>query len=253
MNTLLITALLCLVLLQPAPGSPPPAPEKTSSVVPRQDRVILIHGLGRSPLSLTRLQWALERAGYQVTNLRYPSHGGDVEHLAEEYLHKAVVSQNPGAPGKIHFVTHSLGGIILREYLARHIVTNLGRVVMLAPPNHGSELADHLRKNWLGRIILGPAGCEMGTSATDLPARLGPAQFQAGVIASDGPGIPWNCLVCRGPSDGIVSVQSAKLEGMADFLVVHGSHTLIMWRGEVVRQALGFLEDGHFEPPNRCD
>ncbi|MGD1084457.1 MAG: alpha/beta fold hydrolase [Verrucomicrobiota bacterium] len=246
MNPLLITALLCLVISKSAPASPPPVQKKPPAVLPPRDRVILIHGLGRTPLSLIRLQLALERAGYQVTNLRYPSHGGDVEQLAEEYLHKAVVSQNPGAPGKIHFVTHSLGGIIVREYLARHVVTNLGRVVMLAPPNHGSELADHLGKNWLGRLILGPAGREMGTSASDLPARLGPARFQLGVIASDGPGIPWNCLVFHGASDGIVSVQSAKLDGMADFLVVHGSHTLIMWRADVVGQVLAFLGDGHF-------
>lgn len=249
MKTLFIAALLCLILSKSALASPPPASKKPPVVVPRPDRVILIHGLGRSPLSMIRLQWALERAGYQVTNLRYPSRRENVEQLAEDYLHQAVVSQNPGPSGKIHFVTHSLGGALVRQYLATHTVTNLGRVVMLAPPNHGSELADHLRKHWLGRLFLGPAGCEMGTGASDLPARMGPAWFPLGVIASDGPGMPWNCLVCQGPSDGVVTVQSAQLDGMADFLLVHGSHTFIIWRGDVLRQVLAFLEDGHFAPP----
>jgi pimeloyl-ACP methyl ester carboxylesterase len=249
MNTFLATALLCLVLSKSALASPPPAAKGPPAVVPGQDRVILIHGWGRSPLSLVWLQWSLQRAGYQVTNLRYPSYGGSVEELAEKYLHKAVVSQNPGPSGKIHFVTHSLGGVMLREYLAHHAVANLGRVVMLAPPNHGSEVADYLKKFRLGRLILGRAGCEMGTSASDLPARLGPAWFQAGVIASDGPGIPWNSLAYHGPSDGLVSVESAKLDGMADFLVVHGSHTLIMLRPEVLRQVRAFLGNGQFARP----
>jgi hypothetical protein len=213
-----------------------------------QDRVILIHGLGRTPLSMIGLEWKLERAGYQVVHLRYPSRRSGVLRVASERLDQAINPQNQAIPGKIHFVTHSLGGIILRDYLAGHAIPNLGRVVMLAPPNHGSELADHLRKCALGRWILGPVGCELGTASSDLPARLGPAHFQLGIIAADSPGIPWNFRVCQAPSDGIVSVQSAKLDGMADFLVVHGSHTLIMWRGDVSRQVLAFLKTGHFAP-----
>jgi hypothetical protein len=125
-------------------------------------------------------------------------------------------------------------------------MTNLGRVVMLAPPNHGSELADRLKQSAVGRWILGPAGCELGTGASELPERLGPARFQAGVIAADGLVHPWFYRVFSGPNDGKVSVQSAKLEGMADFLVVPGSHTWIMWRGDTSRQVLAFLQHGHF-------
>lgn len=236
MKTLAITALLCLFLTDPAAAAP-------------KDRVILLHGLGRTPLSMIWLQWSLERAGYQVTNLRYPSRSANALQIAAEHLDQAIFPQNQANDGQIHFVTHSLGGIILRNYLAGHTITNLGRVVMLAPPNHGSELADHLKRNWLGRFIIGPVGCELGTAPSDLPARLGPAYFPVGVVAADGPGIPWNCLVCKTPSDGIVSVQSAQLDGMTDFLIVHGSHTLIMWRNSNCRQILSFLRVGRFARP----
>jgi hypothetical protein len=180
---------------------------------------------------MKRLEWTLERAGYQVVNLRYPSRSFPVERLAEEYLDKAVAAQNQA--GQIHFVTHSLGGIVLRQYLARRTMTNLGRVVMLAPPNHGSALAGRLKKSAAGRWILGPAGCELGPSASELPERLGPAHFQLGVIAA--------------ASDGKVPVQSAQLDGMADFLVVPGTHTWIMWRADMSRQVLAFLRDGQFK------
>jgi hypothetical protein len=190
------------------------------------------------------LEWTLERAGYRVVNLRYPSRRYHVERLAEEYLAKAVAAQSQA--GRIHFVTHSLGGIVLRDYLAGHTMTNLGRVVMLAPPNHGSELADRLKQSALGRWILGPAGYELGTGASELPERLGPARFQLGIIAANSPLLPCLFRVFSGPNDGKVSVQSARLEGMADFLVVPGSHTWIIWRADTSRQVLAFLAHGHF-------
>lgn len=193
---------------------------------------------------MKRLEWTLGGAGYRVVNLRYPSRQFSVEQLAEEYLDKAVAAQSQA--GRIHFVTHSMGGIVLREYLAGHKVTNLGRAVMLAPPNHGSELADRLRKSAVGRWILGPAGCELGTGASELPERLGPAHIELGVITADSTVHRRFNRAFSGPNDGKVSVQSAQLDGMADFLVVPGSHTWIMWRAGTSRQVLAFLESGHF-------
>jgi pimeloyl-ACP methyl ester carboxylesterase len=222
-----------------------PSQNTPRQIEPAHDRVILIHGLGRSPLSMMRLQWTLRRAGYQVSNLRYPSRRADCFQVAFSRL-DAIINQSHS--GKIHFVTHSLGGIIVRQYLAGREIPNLGRVVMLAPPNHGSELADHLRNNPLGRWITGPIGRQMGTTPGDLSAQLGPARFQVGVIAADGPGFPWYPGVFQAPNDGIVSVESAKLDGMTDFLVVRGSHTFIMWRRETARQVQSFLREGRFTP-----
>jgi len=244
MNALLASCFLCAALVEAVKASPVPAQKSRSAPAAQRDCVILMHGLGRTPLSMKRLEWTLERAGYQVVNFGYPSRRFNVEQLADDYLDKAVVARSQA--GRIHFVTHSLGGIVLRDYLAGHAMTNLGRVVMLAPPNHGSELADRLKQSAVGRWILGPAGCELGTGASELPERLGPARFQPGVIAADGPVYPWFYRVFSGPNDGKVSVQSAKLEGMADFLEVPGSHTWIMWRGDTSRQVLAFLAHGHF-------
>jgi hypothetical protein len=247
MNPVFLFLLLCAALAEAVEAAPGPAQPSPGAQAGQRDCVILIHGLGRTSLSMKRLEWTLERAGYQVVNLRYPSRRFTVEQLAEEYLDKAVAAQSQ-AP-RIHFVTHSLGGIVLRDYLAGHAMTNLGRAVMLAPPNHGSELADRLKKCAAGRWILGPAGCQLGTGAAELPERLGPARFPLGVIAADSALHRWLCRLFPGPNDGKVSVQSAQLDGMADFLVVPGSHTWIMWRAGVLRQVLGFLEKGNFARP----
>jgi hypothetical protein len=246
MSAIVTPLCLCSVFAKTATPSPIPAGATPKARAGRRDCVILIHGLGRTPLSMKRLEWTLERAGYQVVNFSYPSRRFNVKHLAEEHLDKAVAAQSQA--GRIHFVTHSLGGIVLRDYLAGHAITNLGRVVMLAPPNHGSELADRLKKSAAGRWILGPAGCQLGAGEGGLPEQLGPAHFPLGVIAADSAIHRRFCRVFSGPNDGKVAVQSARLGGMADFLVVPGNHTWIMWRGGVMRQVLAFLEHGHFAP-----
>lgn len=211
----------------------------------RGDCVVLLHGLGRTALSMKRLEWAFKREGYQVINLSYPSTRLSVEEAAEKFLGKLLRERLPAKTRRIHFVTHSLGGIVLRLYLSNHTLTNLGRVVMLAPPNGGSELADKLKRNWLYRWLTGPAGQEVG--ANGLPTRLGPADFVLGVIAGDRSFNPLFSALIPGPDDGKVSVRNAKLEGMSDFLVVHSSHTWLMWRGNVVKAAVGFIEEGRFK------
>jgi pimeloyl-ACP methyl ester carboxylesterase len=207
--------------------------------------VVLIHGLGRSSLSMKRLEWTLARAGYQVVNVSYPSRRFGIEQLAENYLHKAVVAI-PGEPRKIHFITHSMGGIILRQYLSCHSIENLGAVTMLAPPNRGSEIVDALKKNRVGRWILGPAGCQLGTGAEDLPNRLGPVRCNAGVIAGTRSFNPWFSLLLSGPDDGKVAVANTKVEGMKDFRAIPSSHTWILWREITIQHVLMFLQKGRF-------
>jgi pimeloyl-ACP methyl ester carboxylesterase len=210
------------------------------------ESVVLLHGLGRSPFSMKRIQWTLQEAGYQVVNVSYPSRQYSVERLSEDYVAEVMATKVPVSARKVHFVTHSLGGIILRQYLAQHTVTNLGRVVMLAPPNHGSRLADTLRRHALGRWILGPAGCELGTAANDLPQRLGPVDFPLGVIAGDVSLNPFFSRVLEGPNDGKVTVESTKMAGMSDFVVIHSSHTWMMWRAQTLGYILAFLREGNF-------
>ena len=215
--------------------------------------VILIHGLGRTSLSMKRLEWSLIRTGYHVVNISYPSRKFSVEQLSQDYLHVAIAAEIPRNAGKVHFVTHSMGGIILRQYLSRHLVENLGSVVMLAPPNQGSELVDSFSRNALGRWILGPAGCQLGTASTDLPRQLGAVHFNTGVIAGNRSLNPWFSRILPGKDDGKISMESTKIEGMREFLVVQFSHTWMTWRLETIKQITAYLQNGCFASSLACN
>jgi len=210
------------------------------------ETVILLHGLSRTPRSLSKLERALSRNGYRVHNMAYPANSRAIEMLAE-YLAGGIgpPCREPGQ--RVHFVTHSMGGIVLRYYLNTHSCPNLGRVVMLGPPNGGSELIDFMRKVPVLRTHLGPSRGQLGTTPSDLPARLGPAWYELGIIAGNRSLIPVSSLMIPGPGDGMVSVERTKLSGMKDFLVVPHSHTFIMRSREVIAQTIAFLKEGAFD------
>jgi pimeloyl-ACP methyl ester carboxylesterase len=209
--------------------------------------VVLVHGLGRTALSMKGLDWALTKEGYRVINASYPSTRLSVQDAADDWLVGLLQEQAFDRATKIHFVTHSLGGIILRHYLAEHPIENLGRVVMLAPPNRGSELVDQLRHKPLYKFLTGPAGQQLGTEPSSLPNRLGPATFELGIIAGDRSLNPRFSAWILGPDDGKVSVRSTRLHGMQDFLIVHHSHTWMMWRSAVTGAVVRFLKCGSFQ------
>jgi pimeloyl-ACP methyl ester carboxylesterase len=233
-------------------GTTPPASANlsTTSITTNagmtKECVILLHGLGRTSHSMKRLKTRLTREGFDVINVAYPSTRNSVEEIAERILSKVLSNKTPTAAPKVHFVTHSLGSIIVRQYLSTHQLDNLGRVVMFAPPNHGSAVIDRLGKNPLFRRIMGPAALELGTSKNDLPQTLGPVSFECGVIAGDRTLNPILSSFLDGPNDGKVTVDSAAVDGMRDFLVIHSSHTWMMWREEGLRQTVSFLKTGAF-------
>jgi|SRR5581483_1948398 pimeloyl-ACP methyl ester carboxylesterase len=218
---------------------------------PPGDYVILLHGYGRTAVSMKRLEWHLTKQGYRVVNVSYPATRFSVEELSDLYLHRLLAEKIVNPTARIHFVTHSLGGIIVRQYLSNHRLENLGRVVMLAPPNHGSEIVDHLKKSLLLRRFTGQSRLQLGTSPNDLPKRLGTARFQCGVIAGDCSFNPLLSCLLPGPNDGKVTVESAKLDGMQDFLTIHSTHTWLMWRKGAIRQTLRFLRTGQFDHASR--
>src|SRR5664279_3695672 len=192
------------------------------------EQVILLHGLCRTSRSMAKLAHALTEAGYPVQNLSYPSRTASVQQLADDAIGKAIGNCERAGATKIHFVTDSLGGIMVRSYLARHSVPSLGRVVMLAPPNQGSEVVDKLGGWWLFKWINGPAGNELGMDKNSTPNKLGPATFPVGVIAGDR-SINWiNSLLIPGRDDGKVSIERTMLAGMSDHIVIHTAHPFIM-------------------------
>ncbi|HZL12662.1 MAG TPA: alpha/beta fold hydrolase [Verrucomicrobiae bacterium] len=212
-----------------------------------RDEVILLHGLCHTSRSMAKIEGALADAGFKTRNVDYPSRTALIQKLADDAIGKALANCHQKGATKIHFVTHSLGGILVRSYLARHAIPNLGRVVMLAPPNQGSEVVDKLGRLFIFKWLNGPAGNELGTDKNSTPNQLGPANFPVGIIAGDR-SINWinSLLFISGRDDGKVSVERTKLAGMTDHLVVHATHPLIVRHREAIRQTIQFLRTGNF-------
>ncbi|MCG6967482.1 MAG: alpha/beta fold hydrolase [Chromatiaceae bacterium] len=210
--------------------------------------VALLHGLGRTHRSMADMAEALQAAGYATVSIDYPSREQPIEALADSAVPDSIERCEQLGADRIDFVTHSMGGILLRYYLARHRVALLGRVVMLSPPNRGSEVTDALRNDALYLWYNGPAGQQLGTDPASLPSRLGPVEFPLGVITGDRVAFYdlWLGRMIPGPNDGKVSVARAQVEGMTDFLVLPYGHTFIMDEPEVISQTLHFLRHGRF-------
>jgi triacylglycerol lipase len=205
-----------------------------------KDVVVLLHGLGRTPLSMLALSYAARRRGYRVVNWHYRSTRATIAEHAEAFA-REVVPRLAGAR-RVHFATHSLGGIIVRRFLASYALANLGRVVMLAPPNGGSEVADVLRRSRLIAHFVKPAR-ELGTDG--VPASLPVATFPLGVIAGSKSHIPlFDRWMDRVPNDGVVAVSRTRLEGMTDFLVLRRTHTSLPWAPEAIAATFRFFEEG---------
>lgn len=215
-----------------------------------RETVVLLHGLARTARSMSRLEQALTSAGYAVCNVSYPSRVFRVERLVADYIVPAVRACSAGSVAPVHFVTHSLGGILVRQLAATEASLRIGRVVMLAPPNGGSEVVDKLGSSPLlkqvFRWVNGPAGGQLGTGANDLPRALGAATFEVGVIAGRRSVNLWLSTLIVGDDDGKVSVENTRLAGMKDFLVLPVSHPFVMRNGEAIAQTIRFLADGRF-------
>lgn len=207
----------------------------------------MLHGLARTATSMNKMQRALIDEGYETANIDYPSRDFTVEELAETAVKDGLdACRSGGQVERIHFVTHSLGGILLRQYLSTQEIAELGRVVMLAPPNQGSAAVDELGGvpgfDWLN----GPAGRQLGKGEQSVPLKLGPANFELGVIAGNRTIDPVTSAVLENPDDGRVSVEDTKLEGMDDFIVVEHSHAFMMRMRPTIELTIRFLKNGSF-------
>lgn len=213
--------------------------------------VMLLHGLGRTYRSMRVLESAIERAGHRVLNWDYPGrrHGLDeLIAMLRQTLGEIVAGDRP-----VHFVTHSLGGILVRGALRPPLPVTPGRIVMIAPPNHGVRITGGLGRSWLLRRLYGRPILDVAGEAPDLD-RLGTPPGEIGIIAGVrrfhpfNPTSYFNAFVQAGTHhDGTVELERTKLAGMADFIVVEAHHTFICTAPEVARQTLEFLERGAFD------
>ena len=231
--------LLCLLVTTPCRGNDPVRQQKPECV-------ILLHGLMRTSSSMERLAGELQKEGFIVINQGYPSRSHPIQELSGLAIDRDLDACRKAGAQRVHFVTHSLGGILVRHYLSEHDIPELGRVVMLAPPNKGSPLSDVLEEYPELEDITGPAGFQLGTDDDSVPLMLGPATCEVGIITGDATINPVVSEWLGVPNDGTVTVESARLEGMTDFLVVPQSHPFIMRSDYVIGQTIYFLYFGSF-------
>ena len=209
-----------------------------------QEQVVLLHGFGRQGNAMFLLQKRLRGAGYKAHSIEYAS----LQEPPDVILEKVAVQielccRDDRRP--VHFVGHSLGGLIIRAYLDEKPLENLGRVVLLGTPNQGSELVDIYGDSWLIKI-LGPTARVLGTHEDSFPNRIGPPYYPLGIIAGTSSINPITDDDLPGPDDGLVSVESTKIDGMTDFLLVDTSHSMLRYNQTVARETIHFLKNGRF-------
>jgi triacylglycerol lipase len=206
--------------------------------------VVLLHGLARSASSMNKLARALQADGYRVCNVDYPSRQHDIATLTDYVALEIVKCFPERAP--VHFVTHSMGGVLVRQLAIAHSEIPIARVVMLAPPNGGSEVVDKLGDWRIFKAINGPAGGQLGTDPQATLTQLGSPSFELGVIAGNSTVNPLLSSMIPGDDDGKVSVARTKLDGMRDFVLLASSHPFIMTNAQAIAQTKYFLRHGGF-------
>lgn len=213
------------------------------------DTVVLVHGLRW--WSLGGMSWMsrqLNRHGYRVVEVRYPSRQLDCDVLVRNYVAPAVGEHNTHRDAPIHFIGHSMGGALSHRFLEENPPPNLGRCVFIGIPYHGTPLADVLAKKLPWSLpIIGPAVASLNTTTDGWTTRLQPPEFPVGVIMGDRSNYPFFSPFIPGADDGVVPVRSGRFEGTADFLMLHEAHIQMLKSRDVLEQSVRFLESGAFD------
>lgn len=206
------------------------------------DRVVLLHGLWRSHHAMDELALDLHAKGYETINLPYPSFRKSLDEIVTE-----VAEQLGDSDKKTHFVTHSMGGIVIRK-LAHDFPNKVtGRIVMLAPPNQGSEIIDWMEDCSFVQWSLGPGGMELSSESVTQSIPGFSHQEEVGVIMGCGQNLPIFQPLLDGENDGIVTVDGGMTEGVSELIVTPTNHCFIMANPKVKAQITEFLSKGCFK------
>ena len=222
------------------------ASDDSAAAAKSTEHVILLHGLCRTTRCMNRLDRTLSADGYTVHNVGYPSRKHDAETLIAEHIAPAIERTREAGAKQIHVVAHSLAAILIRLYSRDHDTSDIGRVVMLGPPNQGSEIVDKLGHLSFYQWLNGPVGGQLGTTEKSLPKTLGPVDFETGIIAGNR---SINLILSRflkGIDDGKVSVENTKVEGAVDHRVIPCSHPYLMNSRQSIEHVRYFLANGKF-------
>jgi pimeloyl-ACP methyl ester carboxylesterase len=208
--------------------------------------VVLLHGIATRSWSLRKMDRALRASGFATLNLTYASRKKPLDELASD-VHLEISDFITRYDVPLHFVGYSMGGLVTRVYLARYRPPRLARVVMLGTPNGGSELADFLKDLAAYRAFFGPAGLQLTTQQDSLLTALPPPDYPLGIVAGSRAIDPISStFILQRPNDGMVSVHSTRLAGMADHIVIPASHPGLIRRREAIEQTIAFLREGRF-------
>ena len=245
MTTLLFTiafSFACFVL----PVSPLQAQSTTETHHAKKETVVILHGIARSSKTMKKMELFFKEHGYKVINIDYNSRAYTLDKLAKN-VHDAITPQTSDPETKLHFIAHSMGGLVVRALITQHRPKNLGRVVMLGTPNQGSEVADFLKNNFIFQGYYGPAGLQLSTDQRSIKKLLGKVDYPLGIIAGDLSIDPVSSIILPGVDDGKVSIARTKINGMHDHIVLHTTHTFMMKNDKVLKQAHHFLQHGAFD------
>jgi triacylglycerol lipase len=207
-------------------------------ITTRDDTVILLQGMGRGRASLWVLDTRLKSAGYSTLSYPYTANSQSIDALAEQlckFIREQVTTK------RYHIIAHSLGNLIVRAAFRFEYPPGLGRIVMLAPPNQPADLARALRDNPIYQWFTGESGQQLGSDVFYESLPIPNVEF--GVIAGD----RGQSLILQEPNDGVISVETTKLAGMTDWVVVPQSHNFMMNSRMVAGLCMSFLEKGRFD------
>lgn len=235
-NILVIFALLLFISPFVAQGS---------VVKNNKEQVVILHGIARSKSHMESLATYLKENGeYEVFNINYPSTKYNLQELTK-IVHDDLASKIDSKK-IVNFVGYSMGGLVVRSLINKYKYPNLGKVVLLASPNHGSEVADFIKNFWPYKKIYGPAGQQLTTNRPDIETLLGQVSYDLGIIAGNSTIDPFSSMIIPGDDDGKVSIISTKVKGMKDHIIVNASHTFFPSNKKVKEHTLNFLQYSKF-------
>lgn len=208
---------------------------------------ILLHGIANPALVMSPFEIALKLNGFDTINIEYPSRDESIDRLSK-YIHKALIKKDYHQYDTIHFIAFSLGALVLRAYLNHTTPSNMGRVVMLGPPNQGTEAADKLKDEWYYQLFFGKAGQEV---TTDRFSDNDHIDYELGIIAGTKSGLAFADLFTKDPlpkpHDGIIPVENTKISGMKSHLCIDTTHAGLIAHPKAIDNAVEFIKTGNFK------